>query len=534
MKTKRQSHCGGRRSAISVLLALALAVGLALGMPAPGGVAYAAPILGTEGDEGGAAGSAAASGAGTLNLEQTCSVTVHFPTTMTGEDVTDLAEDKTVADLYLLAPAVRLSGYDVYAYCIDDGMPYYEAVKAYLAGTANWRTQQLTSAPDGYSPPAWTTQAQAAEPANYLLFRYAPADPDTASSAEQEGLVELLAKQLFAPESASGESAPQIPAQNTITPAGSGSIGQTIGNLPAGLYLNVVHGSELSGRTLTPNDYAVLVQSQDEKDENNNPLQKICTVACSDTKVYTFQPQLLSLPGLGLNEDGNPITDTTLGGTWAYAMDVTAKGEAANRFADLQLEKQLDALVEGGSAVFIFRVAAYAPDDAAFANPVYEKVITLRAESNNPDSLKSELITNRIPAGSTVVIIEEYTGAGYEFKNAKVDAAWNDAHQTAPKPEINNRVTIAGNRITITDIPAGRIHLTAPSGEENILQDGTAETVTVTNAPGTPVNGGSVINSFTQDANGGWQWTKRHYDAQTGAWVNDPAKPVTATQAGEG
>lgn len=530
MKTKRQSHCGGRRPAISVLLALALAVGLALGMPAPGGVAYAAPTLWAEGDEGGAAGSAAASGAGTLNLENNCSVTVHFPTTMTGEDVTDLAEDKTVADLYLLAPAVRLSGYDVYAYCIDDGMPYYEAVKAYLEGTANWRTQQLTSAPDGYSPPAWTTYAQAAEPANYLLFRYAPADPDTASSAEQEGLAELLAKQLFAPESASGESTSQIPAQNTITPAGSGSIGQTIEDLPAGLYLNVVHGSELSGKTLTPNDYAVLVQSQDEKDENNNPLQKICTVACSDTKVYTFQPQLLSLPGLGLNEDGNPITDTTLGGTWAYAMDVTAKGEAANRFADLQLEKQLDALVEGGSAVFIFRVAAYAPDDAAFANPVYEKVITLRAESNNPDSLKSELITNRIPAGSTVVITEEYAGAGYKFKGAEIGAEWNDKAQTGPPPALNTAAE--GNRITITDIPAGRIHLTAPSGEENILQDGTSETVTVTNAPGTPASGGSVINSFEQDANGGWNWTQRSYNAQTGGWEVTDRKPVTGTEEG--
>ena len=62
--------------------------------------------------------------------------------------------------------------------------------------------------------------------------------------------------------------------------------------------------------------------------------------------------------------------------------------------------------------------------------------------------------------------------------------------------------------------------------------DGTAEIVTVTNTHDNTGNGGSVVNSFTQGENGGWNWTKRSMNAQ-GEWVSDPAVPVTQ-QTGEG
>lgn len=545
MKTKRQSYCGGWKQALGVLLVFALAAGLALGVPAPGG-AYAAPVLLAEGDEndtGNNTGSGtgdnaggtqqpapgAGTGAGALNLTSTaCSVTVGLPETMSGQPLSDLNPVDTAADLYLIAPAVPLSGYDAYAYCIDSGMPYYSAVKAYLEGIPNWHLQPLTAAPDGYSRPedlpAMPTEPQERE---WLVFRYAPADPEHAKAGEQEGLAELLAKLLFAPgqPDASGQAA--APMAESFTPARTGKDGikEPIGGLSAGLYLNVVHGRELPLE-----DYAVLVESKDEKDQNGAPLQKVCTVAYSDTKVYTFQPQLLSLPGR-TDAAGNQTMDTAAAGAWAYGITVTAKGEAAPRYADLEISKTLTGY--GAPVTFVFHVAAYAPNpnDTNSADPIYEKVVPLTFTGAGTQT--AQLITNKIPAGSTVVITEEYGGAGYRFEAATATLTPNPERPEGQLPAITPAIDATAHSVTITNIPAGGVHLTAPAGEEKILEDGVTAVVTFTNGHDDTNNGGgAVINSFAPGADGGWTWTKRTYNAETGQWV--AAEPEPVAPAGEG
>ena len=122
MKTKRQNHHKGWKQALSVLLVFALAAGLVLGVPALSGVAYAAPTL--QDDENGEMPPVTADpeDASEPGLLAPSTVTVEFSKTMTGEEVTDLDKEETFADLYLIAPAVRLSGYDVYAFCVDNSM----------------------------------------------------------------------------------------------------------------------------------------------------------------------------------------------------------------------------------------------------------------------------------------------------------------------------------------------------------------------------------------------------------------------------
>lgn len=539
MKTKRQNNHKGWKQALSVLLVFALAAGLVLNVPALSGIAYAAPILQDEGDEGDTPPETAARDA-LVDLGKVCSVKVEFPKGMTGvtdAELTALHQKGVESDLYLIAPAVRRSGYDVYDYCVDSTMPYYELVKDYVTRNdkSDWKWEEpTTTAPDGYTEGA---------PADtyYFVFRYAPESYMLADAGEQQGLVELLAKIYFAPELLTEAQAAKLAKAegkttatalaNDKTPASTQAINTAHTELDAGLYMNVVHGTVKALESW--NNYAVLVESEDS---NKNVVQKVGTVAYSDTKVYTFLPQLISLPGLaGVDAEGNPQMDTTAGTAWVYDMTIAAKGEADDRYADLVIEKGIDRLVDGGSAMFVFHVEAYDPEDETL---VYETYITLKADSSDPESLRSDVITNKIPVGSTVVITEEYSGAGYTFTGASVSIKANDNDLFSGDNASEITGTPSGTSITITGIPAGTVHLTTPAGAENELADGTVETVRVTNTHDNTHNGGgAVVNSFTQGESGGWTWTQGSYNKETGEWditsTDTSTVPATPTE-GEG
>ena len=518
MKTKRQNNHKGWKQALSVLLVFALAAGLVLSMPALSGVAYAAPILWDDEDGEEVTTPETPARDALVNLGETCSVTVEFPKGMTGvtdDELTALEEKGVASDLYLIAPAVRHSGYDVYDYCVDSTMPYYELVKDYVTGNnkSDWKWEEPTTAvPEGYAEKAKGTQ--------YFVFRYAPEKYMLADASEQEGLAELLAKIYFAPELLTEAQAEQlrkgegeeesatalVDDKDQANLASTKAIGVAHENLPAGLYMNVVHGTVDTLQSWK--NYTVLVESTN----------KVGTIAYSDTKVYTFLPQLISLPGLaGVDAEGNPQMDTTAGTAWAYNMTIDAKGEAKDRYADLEIEKSVDRLVNGGSATFVFHVAAYKPGEETGGTPVYETYVTLKADSSHPESLSSGPITNKIPVGSTVVITEEYGGAGYQFRGMNVSVSENDKYTGGDLPAITSE---AGEKsIKITNIPAGSVHLTTPVGEQNILPDGTIETVAVTNTHDNTNNGGgAVVNSFTQGADNGWTWSQYSYNAETGEW----------------
>lgn len=535
MKTKRQNHHRGWKQALGVLLVFALAAGLVLGMPALSGVAYAAPVLQADGDKEGnnELDANPTTVPGMVDLTKTSSITLNFQKNEDGTFAIDLKPEETLVDLYRVAPAVPLSGYNVYAYCIDDSMPYYDSVKTFVTQNTNWHQQEITqAAPAGYPLEGGS---------KWLLFYYAPEREDNKEPpvSDQEGLVELLAEQYFGKDSTMSLNDPVSEAANVshLAPYQT-TIGKPAGALPAGLYMSVVHGK------MKPSDYVVLQPQADAEDsetsEGDSPdgaaadtaaPGKVCTIAYSDTKVYTFQPQLISVPGL-LTAQGGATFDTTQAGRWQYAVQAFVKASSTERFADLEITKVLASY--GKPVSFVFHVAAYQPEDTAMANPVYEKVIPLTFTTAATQT--TAVITGKIPVGSTVVITEEYGGAGYRFSEAEVTTRLNDTPAAGPAPGLADGSTAVNkdaHSVTITNIPAGTIHLTAPSGETKTLPDGTVETVTFTNThDGTDTGGGAVINSFTQDENNGWTWTRRRYNAATGKWENDTPVPVKQTQEG--
>ncbi len=141
------------------------------------------------------------------------------------------------------------------------------------------------------------------------------------------------------------------------------------------------------------------------------------------------------------------------------------------------------------------------------------------------------LLANVIPVGSTVVITEEYTGAGYALAGADTEIRWNgEGHPSEPPAfPAQPSVDAAAGTVIITEIPAGGIHMETPSGGEHILPDGTVETVIFTNERGgaAPPHGGMVVNRFAYDAERkGWTWTKQSVDKETGVWVETEAELV--------
>lgn len=497
MKTKRQNHMRGWGRALSALLCLALAVGLLTSVPMLNGLAYAA----AQAPEEDGAAEDALSASELAGPQRPCTLTLNFPREMGW----DLEEEQTLVDLYQVAPAVWLSGYNVYAYCVDNSMPYYGLIAAYTAAHApDWHAQTLASAPAGY--PAGTGS-------EWLLFYYAPTDL-TAPVSDWQGLVEVLADAYFGPEAVVTPREPeQAGAVSYDTPCRT-TVGTQSAEVDAGLYLSVVHGD------LAQADYAVR-EPKDAADPEAG--EQICTIAYSDTRIYSFQPQLISLPGM-TNAEGEPITDTTqAGATWQYRVGAVAKGMDTPRFAELEITKSLAHY--GDPVTFVFRVTALDPETN---ETVFEKVIPL--SFGGAGNQTSAVLRDVIPVGSTVIITEEYGGAGYRFGEANVNVRPNG---TGPAPTLTPTIDAAGRSVTITNIPGGSVRITTPEGEDRRLPDGSTETVLFTNDhDDTNKGGGSVVNSFAPDSDNGWTWTRRRYDRETGEWVNDPAVPLTQTEEG--
>ncbi len=516
MNTYRQTNKTGRNGALSILTAAVLALGLLLGLPAPDGSAYALPEDGAILPEG-------ASG---LALDTPCSLTLSFQSELGW----DLDEAETAVDLYRIADAVRVPGYDVYAYCVDDTSPYYSLIRAFVEENDNWVSQTMHSDPAGNGAAG-----------DSLVFYYAPADPESAPVRDRTELVDRLSEALFGSdplvqETAPGSQAPEpgdggdaTPGESQTPAPGDGSpqrpfrttIGSGITGLPAGLYLSVVHGQDIQSTGTGRPPYAV---RRPVEAANPNGDSHICTVAYSDTRLYIFQPQLISLPGL-VQTDGTAVTDTTApGANWVSSVQAFTKGESEPRYASLAIRKTINSFAQPVS--FVFRVRATDPNaqDAV----VYEKLVTLHFDSATTQV--SDTIFEGIPVGSDVTVTEEYAGS-YTLTGASVSVS-------SPQEAYDEVVTdLAARSILIRGIKGGDIHIGLPptddvQNDSVILQTGELVTAAFTNSAGsTGGGGGSVINSFEPDA-GDWNWYKTWYNPETGAWESTAPESVNGT-AGE-
>lgn len=310
-----------------------------------------------------------------VDLNKNCSLTI----APGGAEFEDLSEEaKVVVDLYKVATAVQVSGYDTYTYEFAEG---YEALKEIF--DKNPKNAQ------------WGEMAQAA--AEYALEKGEPSQKETPVNQKVEGL-------------------------------------------DCGLYLLIARGSDVA-------DYKTTVTTEDGE-------QKIATIANSKTHVYTFAPELISLPGKQATDENGNVSNTTSGnGDWIYDMQVTLKPQQDPRFGSLEIVKKLITYNVDVPAVFVFQI-----EGVLDGKNVYSNVATL--EFTEPGQKKA-LIEN-IPVGAEVTVTEVYSGASYKITSADVQNATIDAADVASVEFTNDHTP-------------------------------------------TPHGGGGVNNHFTYDTQNGWQ-----------------------------
>lgn len=120
--------------------------------------------------------------------------------------------------------------------------------------------------------------------------------------------------------------------------------------------------------------------------------------ACSDTREYTFNPMIVSLPW----------TEYRMGGsgsdTWQYTLNATLKAAVNPRYGDLRIVKTLTSQnLSQGDATFVFDIEGKDPNGTV----VYSNVVS----ATFSEAGRQEILVTRIPAGTTVTVTEVYSGA---------------------------------------------------------------------------------------------------------------------------
>lgn len=321
---------GSMKRLVCPLLSFMLAVGLIVAAPGLSGEAKA------------------------VNLDTACSLTI----TPGGAEFEDLSEAKVVVDLYKVADAAQVRGYDTYTYEFKTD---YEALKKIYDENPNNAD--------------WSNMAQ--EAAKYALDNDKPLKEGTAVNEKVEGL-------------------------------------------ESGLYLLIARGADVE-------DYKTTVTTEEGT-------RNIATIANSKTHVYTFAPELISLPGKQVTDaDGNiSNSNTTADGEWSYDMQVTLKPQQDPRFGSLEIIKNLITYNVDVPAVFVFQV-----EGTLDGQNVYSNVATL--EFTEPGQKKA-LIEN-IPVGAEVTVTEVYSGASYKITSADVQNAVISAENVASVEFTNDHDT---------------------------------------------------------------------------------------------
>lgn len=180
--------------------------------------------------------------------------------------------------------------------------------------------------------------------------------------------------------------------ESPLSPAVSGlPAGEKAEGLESGLYLVIARGETEDG------DYVTNLHEGEENVE-----AELVTTAKSYDYVYTYAPQLVTLPGKAAAEDGSVGTAVEYG-DWLNDMSITLKPAQSIRYGSLIIEKTVSGF-GGEPAVFLFRIEGSREDGARFSDVV---AITFTAAGTDTYTVE------RIPVGAEVTVTEIYTGASY-------------------------------------------------------------------------------------------------------------------------
>lgn len=173
---------------------------------------------------------------------------------------------------------------------------------------------------------------------------------------------------------------------------------------------------------------------------------------------YTFSPYLISLPNNYYYGTGND--------DWVY--DVTGnqlKPEQEARMGSLEIDKQLLSYNEtAGQATFVFQIDI---------TTLKGETETRQAAMNFTGAGSDSLVIDEIPAGASVNVTEVYSGAGYELSEGS-----------------------------------------AATQSTQITADAAVSVSFQNEQDGTPDGGYGVVNHYSIDENGQWQWSQLTDSAQ--------------------
>ncbi len=332
---------------------------------------------------------AAPDGQDFVDVEKLCNLEVAYdPTLEFGNDLWYQAQIKL--DLYKVADAVASPLYDTYGYAVND--PY-----------KNVGIPEDISDTNDYTAEDWRELSQ-----KVAMVALGLAEGSTGEMGTEEGETEEA----------------QWPLEISLQDEG-------FQDLEAGLYLLLPRGlvdtgaieGEEDERPVLGEDYMFIDEDGDGTEE------KLVMIAYSKRYIYTFEPQLISMP----NRETEDLTtemntaDTT---PWIYNVHLELKMSREYRYGNLQIIKELlehDTLDRDSAsgwitdpATFVFEIDAvlYAQDangeDDTQAAPLWSRTYN-KAVHFTEAGLDDSILIEHIPAGAHITVTEVYSGAKYEL-----------------------------------------------------------------------------------------------------------------------
>ena len=286
-----------------------------------------------------------------------CSLTVIPGNAMVVED---LEKAGVVIDLYRIADAVEVEGYDTYEWSLN--APFAEKI-----GTID----------KGIDGDGWKKLAQQAAD---VVLGTAPDGETTWDPTESVKKIDSSLK-------------------SADNPAGT-----EIKGLKAGLYLVIARGTV----NIKDNKYAAAAEGAGT-----------VTIANSETNSYKFAPELVSLP---TKEAAEGVINTANPGPWIYNPTITLKPSQEERHGNLEIVKTLDDYADrekkvGNNprimkdpATFVFKMTVY--EDESKAKVIKEDYLSAVFDEFGTKTL----LVKNLPVNSFVVVKEEYSGRNYSAK----------------------------------------------------------------------------------------------------------------------
>jgi len=282
----------------------------------------------------------------------------------------------------------------------------------------------------------------------------------------------------------------KVKESTTISAKYTGTFGQKIENMDAGLYLVLARGTELTDK----NDYFKELEA--ETGTETETTSKLCTVMEAGEYIYYFTPVLVAVPSTNVKTDESMKTSDA---DWKFNLDVYLKPTEKPFKGKLKITKEVEVLEdrEDNTQVqtvtpmtAVFRITGWKSEqDMKDGKPsVYSNVASITIPNGTP------VILDNIPIGTYVEVKEIYTGAGYKLTSAE------KVYKEITKPTKEDESDIV--TFAFTDTFDRRI-----------------------------TKGYGVLNSFVKDKNGHVQWTN---DIAGPSQSSDqPAQPADPAQGGD-